>query len=301
MSTLAKLRSKKNYKLGFLTQLKLLVLRSMKQRQGEKLTKVSLLVSTHTTFFTCIFWFRLPDSTGRIYERSSLLLFIIIAQSIRIVTEGVSVFQRERFLLSRERAKKLYTLLPTRSQICPSPFFCLVYTEQLLWATNLLPTAAVFFTYMLVLYLTVSTAQSTGLFLSIAIPNLQISLMLAPLVTLVLTILGGFYIPLQNTNPAIAWASWISMTRYGYSGFLDNEFKERSIPCSSASTSLSFGDSCPLLGDDAIAGFVIYGIVANVWVNIGFLSVMQLFLRYVQIEERQYSSKVQIKHNSDKT
>lgn len=284
LSTLGELQSVKKYNVGFATQLKLLVARSMKQRRGEKLTKLSLLVTVAYTFLTGIFWFRLPDNTSRVFDRSSLLFFIIIAQSNRIVTEGVSVFQRERFLLARERAKKLYGVLPyfianTVTDMTNTILLPCVYGAVVYWVANMRPTAAAFFTFMLTLYLTVSAAQSTGLFLSIAIPNLQISLMLAPLLTLFLMILGGFYVPLQNMNAAVAWASWLSMARYGYSAFMINEFQGRSIPCSSDATLLSAGNSCPLSGDDVIKQFGITGIVSSVWVNILFLIAMQVVLR----------------------
>jgi ABC-type multidrug transport system ATPase subunit len=285
LSSLVELQAVKKYKVGFLTQLKLLVARSMKQRRGEKLTKISLLVTLAYTVLTGIFWFRLPNDTSRIYDRISLLFFIIIAQSNRIVTEGVSVFQQERFLLARERAKKLYGVLPyfiantvtdmTNTILLPCVYGAIVY-----WVANLRPTVAAFFTYLLTFYLTVSAAQSTGLFLSIAIPNLQISLMLAPLITLFLMILGGFYVPYQNMNPAIAWASWLSMARYGFSAFIINEFQGRSIPCSpGASPLLSSVNSCPLSGDSLIADLGITGIVANLWVNIGILIALQVVLR----------------------
>jgi ABC-type multidrug transport system ATPase subunit len=285
LSSLVELRAVKKYKVGFSIQLKLLVARSMKQRRGEKLTKIALLVTLAYTVLTGIFWFRLPDDTSRIYDRVSLFFFILIAQSNRIVTEGVNVFQQEKFLLARERAKKLYGVLPyfiantvtdmTNTVLLPCVFGAIVY-----WVANLRPTAAAFFIYLLSLYLTVSAAQSTGLFLSIAIPNLQISLMLAPLITLFLMILGGFYVPYQNMNPAIAWASWVSMARYGFSIFIINEFGGRSIPCSPGNSPLlSSVSSCPLDGDDVISNLGITGKMANIWVNIGILIALQVLLR----------------------
>jgi ABC-type multidrug transport system permease subunit len=163
----------------------------------------------------------------------------------------------------------------TNTVLLPCVFGAIVY-----WVANLRPTAAAFFIYLLSLYLTVSAAQSTGLFLSIAIPNLQISLMLAPLITLFLMILGGFYVPYQNMNPAIAWASWVSMARYGFSIFIINEFGGRSIPCSPGNSPLlSSVSSCPLDGDDVISNLGITGKMANIWVNIGILIALQVLLR----------------------
>jgi len=289
VSSLKELKNNvQKYQVGFWTQLRLLVHRSMKQRRGEKLTTASLLVTLAYIFFTSLFWWQLPDTTDRIFERGSLMFFIIVAQSNRIVTEGVTVFQQERRLVARERAKKLYETLPyfiansiadgTSSILLPCLYGCIVY-----WTSGLRPSAAAFFTFELILYLTVSAAQSMGLFLSIAIPNLQISLMLAPLLTLLLIILGGFYIPIQNMNVAIRWASWISMARYGFQGFIINEFQGRTIECNHDTTlGVNFADNgvtCPVNGDDVIISYGIEGMVANVWVNVAFLILLQVVLR----------------------
>ena len=45
---------------------------------------------------------------------------------------------------------------------------------------NLRPTASAFFTFVLIMYMTISAAQSMGLFLSVLIPNTKLALLLAP-------------------------------------------------------------------------------------------------------------------------
>ena len=50
----------------------------------------------------------MPDTTAWIFERNSLLFFIIIAQANGVVISAVTLFQRERAVLRRERAKKMY-------------------------------------------------------------------------------------------------------------------------------------------------------------------------------------------------
>ena len=108
----------------------------------------------------------------------------------------------------------------TTTIVMPSFYGIIIY-----WMANLRPTAAAFFQFVLVFYLTVSTSQSVGLLLSVAIPNLQVSLMLAPALMIFLLILSGFYVPLDNLNPAISWASWLSFGRYGYSGLQCCQFQ----------------------------------------------------------------------------
>jgi len=210
--------SEPKFQSSFFVQLKLLTKRALRQQRGQRLTSVAAIVTFAWTLFTCLAWGRLPDNTTYVFSRASLLFFIIIAQANGVVTSSVMIFSSERHLLSRERAKKLYGVLPyftamtlsdmINSVILPTVYGCVVY-----WVCNLRPTAAAFFSYLLTFYLTISAAQSMGLFLSVLIPNSKIALLLAPMLCLSLFILGGFYMPLNLIPPSLEWYSWISMAR----------------------------------------------------------------------------------------
>jgi len=140
-------------------------------------------------FFTALFWWRMPDDTDHIFQRNSLLFFMIIAQANGIVVNAVTVFQQERALLHRERSKKMYGvasyfLAKVTSDMTNNVLLPLLYGMIVYWTANFRPTAAAYFQFILAFYLTLSTAQSMGLFLSIAIPKPQMSLVLAPPITL---------------------------------------------------------------------------------------------------------------------
>jgi len=210
--------SEPKFQSSFWVQLKLLIKRALKQQRGQRLTSVAAIVTFAWTLFTCLAWGRLPDNTTYVYSRASLLFFVLIAQANGVVNSSVMIFSSERHLLSRERAKKLYGVLPyftamtlsdmINSVILPTVYGCVVY-----WVCNLRPSAAAFFSYLLVFYLTISAAQSMGLFLSVLITNSKIALLLAPMLCLSLFILGGFYMPLNLIPPSLEWYSWISMAR----------------------------------------------------------------------------------------
>mmetsp|Transcript_21934 Transcript_21934/g.28127 ORF Transcript_21934/g.28127 Transcript_21934/m.28127 type:complete len:162 (+) Transcript_21934:3-488(+) len=138
---------------------------------------------------------------------------------------------------------------------------------------NFQRTVEQFFIFVATMYLTVSAAQSTGLFLSVLIPNTSIALLLAPLLTICLMIIGGFYMPLDLIHPALRWASWLSMARYGFSAFMSNEFVGRSVPCGDSD------DECPLEGIDILSSYGIEGVWASIWPNICMLIAIQVFLR----------------------
>ena len=273
------------YHASFFTQLKLLTRRSMKQQRGEKISFVTFLVTLAYTLFTGIFWWRIPDDTNRIHERNSLLFFILIAQSNSIVVASITTFQRERALLARERAKKLYSVFPyfvakTLSDMVNTVILPSIYGICIYWMTNLRPTAGAFFTFMVLFYLTILTSQSMGLLLSVVIRNIQVSLLLAPLISIFLFIMGGFYISYDNIHVWLRWATYISQARYGYTGMILNEYEGRSIPCADA-VLVTFGSGtiCPKPGEDVISSLSMDG--EQVWFQIVILIFMQILFRAV--------------------
>ncbi len=283
LSSLRELENEPKFEATFLTQLKLLIIRAQRQGRGERITRVALLLTICWTIFTGLAWGYLPNDTDYVFNRASLLYFILIAQSNSVVTTSMLTFGGERRLLSRERAKKMYGVLPyfiakTLADMVNSVVMPMVYGIAVYWICNLRPTAAHFFTFVLIYYLSVSAAQSFGLFLSIAIPNFSVALMLAPLLTICLIILGGFYIPFDKMGPALAWASWISPARYGFTAFIVNEFYGRQIPCAPNTTT---PEVCPLPGSSVLSSFGISGAWSNLWINVGMLLAIQVFLRVI--------------------
>ncbi len=280
LSSLRELQNEPKFEASFWTQLKLLVIRAQRQGRGERITRVAMLLTICWTIFTGLAWGYLPDNTDYVFNRASLLYFILIAQSNSVVTTSMLTFGGERRLLSRERAKKMYGVLPyfvakTLADMVNSVVMPMIYGIAVYWICNL--RAEHFFTFVLIYYLSVSAAQSFGLFLSIAIPNFSVALMLAPLLTICLIILGGFYIPFDKMGPALAWASWISPARYGFTAFIANEFVGRQIPCVPNNTS----EECPLQGSSVISSFGISGAWSDLWLNVGMLLAIQVFLRVV--------------------
>jgi ABC-type multidrug transport system permease subunit len=150
------------------------------------------------------------------------------------------------------------------------------------WTANFRMSAVAYIKFVLAFYLTLSTAQGMGLFMSIFIPSMQFALVLAPPITLFFVIMGGFYIPFVNINPGIQWASWLSFARYGYSALIINEYAGREIPCledGDAAIQIGGASTCPLPGDEVIASLGINGIAESFWFNICVMFLLQIFFR----------------------
>jgi ABC-type multidrug transport system ATPase subunit len=96
----------------WLRQLTVLLQRENKQRRGLALTRMTLLQVVLSSILTGLFWFQLPATDATVHERSSLLFFIIIAQSNQAVLTSINSFSVERVIMQRERAKAMYRMSP---------------------------------------------------------------------------------------------------------------------------------------------------------------------------------------------
>lgn len=265
-------------------QLRLLTTRSMKQRRGERITSTAFLVSFAYLAFEVIFWFRLPNDTNHVFGRNSILFFLIIALSNGIVTASVATFQQERALLRRERSKKMYRMLPyytakTLSDMTVTTLLPMLNVLIAYWLINLRPTAKAFFTFLTIFYLLFSCAQSLGLLLSVAISNMQVALLVAPVLTLLMIVVGGFYIPLNNFPIWIRWIKYTSFATYGYSALLITEYRGRMIPCVN-DVSVSIGSGiCPLPGEEVYKSIGVTGIISHLWFDFLMLILLQLLFR----------------------
>jgi len=287
MLSLSDLQSIPKFETSIWIQFKMLLIRTLKQQRGERLTTVTMILTLAMVILTSLFWWRIPDDTNRIFERNSLIFFMLITQSNQVVVSSVQTFSSQRALLHRERAKNMYRVSPffvaktiadmTNNVLLPCVFAAIIY-----WTANLRPDG--FFRFFLSFYMTISAAQSMGLFLSVAIPNTQIALILAPAITLYFMILGGFYIPYANIHGGIKWMTWISFATYGYTSQIVNELMDRDIPCyTEGDVAINFASGelvCPLPGNEVLASLGIEGLQTNYWFNVGMLVVLQVFFRF---------------------
>ena len=238
-------------------QLVVLTRREDKCRRGANLTTVNAAQSLAMAALTGLFWWQMPDDTDEhVMERFSILFFVIIAQSNNVVFACVNTFAKERQLMLREHAKGMYRPLPffiakTASDTVNTLCLPCLYATCVYWLVGLKRTAEGYFVFTAAFALCILVAQSLGLALSCAIPNLQVAMMVAPMLTLMLMILGGFYVNFSSMPSFIRWLSWLSQARYAFTAMVVNEFKGRTFECA-AGTHARYGASCPLTGEEVI-------------------------------------------------
>lgn len=238
-------------------QLYVLTVREDRCRRGTNLTPVNAVQVCIMGILTGLFWWQLPDDTDEhIMERFSILYFILIAQSNAVVITSVNTFARERQLMMREHAKGMYHPLPffvakTMSDTVNTLLLPCFYATVTYWAVGLKRTALAYVVFLGAFALCILVAQSLGLALSCAIPDAQVSMIVAPMVILMLMILGGFYIKFSSIPAFIRWLSWCSQARYGFGAMVINEFEGREFACAPGNH-VRYGEGCPLTGEEVI-------------------------------------------------
>mmetsp|Transcript_13189 Transcript_13189/g.20493 ORF Transcript_13189/g.20493 Transcript_13189/m.20493 type:complete len:434 (-) Transcript_13189:88-1389(-) len=289
LSTLDELKnSMPKYSAPFFMQLRLLTRRAVIQTKGEKISLATIIATCAYILFESAMWFRMKNDTNHIYERNSLIFFMIIGQANGVVISSVPVFKGfEMALLKRERSKKMYRVFPyflakTTADMTTTILLPLVHAMIVFFTTNMRLTenGGSFFMFSFLFYLTLTAAQSFGLLMSVALPTLQFALIITPALTIFLFIVGGFYIPFSNMPVWMGWLKWFSFATYGYCGLLVNEWSGNNVPCAESVT-LQIGpqDVCPLPGDEVLTSLGINGALSHLWFNILMLIVIQLLCR----------------------
>mmetsp|Transcript_4857 Transcript_4857/g.8390 ORF Transcript_4857/g.8390 Transcript_4857/m.8390 type:complete len:213 (+) Transcript_4857:105-743(+) len=210
---------------------------------------------------------------------------------------SVNLFAQERSLLMRERAKGMYQvgaymLAKTMSDMVNTVLMPLVgFGTTVYWLGGLRASFEAFATYLVIFATMLTVAHSLGLTLSIVINNVAIAMALAPVISVMLMILGGFYIPFSHIPDSVYWLSYLSFARYAFTAFCINEYRGKSYPCGDDPD----GRECPTEGDVYLAeerdipdSDSLWGSIAVlVGMQVGFRVISYLVLRFVHKQQRQ--------------
>jgi ABC-type multidrug transport system permease subunit len=127
-------------------------------------------------------------------------------------------------------------------------------------------------------------AAGTGNFISAISPNPDVANIISPLSTIVLMLVGGFYVNLDNIPIYLIWLQAISYYKYGFQAAVVNEFTGLTLTCDPSELVNNF---CPVTsGDQVIVALSMQGqsvgvnILYMLLIGLGFqlLSFLSLFL-----------------------
>lgn len=216
---------------GVRKQVSLLFKRSLRQVLRDRATNVGRATSqvSSALVFASIYW-RMKRGQSTIQDRMGLLQISAVGTAMTSLIKTLNVFPREKTLVSRERARAGYGVLPYLlsklaaelpvGALFPALFACIVYP-----ATGLNPKPRRFASFLGLLTLEAMSAQALGLAVGAAAPSTEAALAIGPAVILVSIVFGGLFVNKANVPTPLKWLPATSLIKQAFEGACINEFK----------------------------------------------------------------------------
>lgn len=214
-----------------------------------------------------------------IQNRVGLIFFAILNQSFGNLLPVVQTFHLERVIFLRERASSAYRvstyyLGKTLSEMPFQVIMPCIYSVVVYWMVGLRPGADAFFTFMVVIVVTIFCAQSLGYFLGCVTPSLPVAMAIAPMCLILLLLFSGFYLNVESLPDFLFYLKYVSFIYYGFRALCYNEFNGETFECTPEEAARG---RCQTTGADVLASLDMADV--NVWRNVGILVSMGIILR----------------------
>ena len=136
-------------------------------------------------------------------------------------------FPNERQIFLKEENSRLYstTAYFLSRNIVELPYgviFPLIEILLVYWFAGLSSTATQFFICLLVLYLLSFNGMSFGMFFGSIIEDQRSVSQLIPIISLVISLVSGYYKNLANLPAWMGWVQYLSPLRYSFEAFVRN-------------------------------------------------------------------------------
>lgn len=215
------------------TEFGLLLKRAWKQQSRDILPLAITFIQTVVIgFILAAIYSDMENSQTPVQDEIGILFFVTIFSAFGAMFQALNTFPVDRSVVNRERASKMYHVLPYYFArfICDIPtrvgqgllFGCIVY-----WIVGLNPAASAFFIFCALLIVEGLTAQGFGITISAIAPNEKVSFALAPAITVVLILVSGFYVNQDAVPVWISWLKYISHLYWAFMGLSINDFGGR--------------------------------------------------------------------------
>jgi len=129
-------------------------------------------------------------------------------------------------------------------------YSCITY-----WLIGYNPQADHFIIYIVVVVLISNCGVALGIFIASVIPDLQVALLVAPLVLLPVMLFGGLFVNNSGIPAYFDWIKYISPVKYGFEALAKNEFYGLTFYCDGVPDS-----KCPITtGEQALQQLSLLG------------------------------------------
>mmetsp|Transcript_19242 Transcript_19242/g.58081 ORF Transcript_19242/g.58081 Transcript_19242/m.58081 type:complete len:689 (-) Transcript_19242:421-2487(-) len=216
---------------GWGKQFRLLLARSWRQATRDKATNIARAGTNISSalIFGAIFW-RMRRSQTTIQDRMGLLQVASINAAMSSLIKTLNVFPRERTIVTRERSKKAYHVLPyflakLAAELPVGAMFPLLFGVVVYPLTGLNPNPSRFAKFLGILTLESFTSSALGLAVGSIAPSTEAALAMGPAIMVIFIVFGGVYVNADNVPKALKWLPNISMIKYCFEALCVNEFE----------------------------------------------------------------------------
>ena len=229
-------------------QVGLLLRRSWRQVTRDKATAASRASSqlSSALVFSSIYW-RLGRNQAAIQSRIGLLQVSAVGTAMSSLIKTLNVFPKERTIVTRERARAAYPILPYLisklaaelpiGAVFPALFGAVVYP-----ATGLNPRISRFLRFLGILTAESFSAQALGLAVGAAAPSTEAALAIGPAVILVSIVFGGLFVNDKSVPKPLSWVPSTSLIKHAFEAACINEFEGQKFETDAAGHGDSSGE-----------------------------------------------------------
>lgn len=214
---------------GIFKQFSLLLKRSLRELFRGKKTIILKCVQQITTAIIYGGIYKLGLNQASIPDRIGLLSLIAIGSVNQGLVQTIRSFPREKAIVSKELASRMYGTLPyfvgkAISEIPLVSFYNSLFGIGVYFLTGLNQAAGKLRNFLGILSLHGLVSQAAGLFVGSVSKNSDIALAMMPPIIILSIIFDGKNISEENIPPYLRWLPKIGLVRWGFQGLCINEF-----------------------------------------------------------------------------
>jgi hypothetical protein len=202
--------------------------------------------------FGLVFW-QLDQNQKAIQNRTGLLFFLTMNQAFGSVIGTSQVIPRQIAVVQRERANRMYAILPyyISNLMVTIPIEVVPVLANAIVVYYMADLGGSFFVFSLIIFLENLCGVSLGMALSASFKSVTMAPQIAPAVVIIFLIFNGFMINEESIPVYFIWLRELSFVRYAFQAVAVNEFAGATFTCDDVSK----GASCITSGDTVLAQF----------------------------------------------